>query len=40
MDDICDSVTSLEKTEKLTNALDTVLAKGEFKVKGWVSDLT
>ena len=38
MDDICDSVTSLEKAEKLTDELDTVLAKGRFKVKGWVSN--
>ena len=38
MDDICDSVTSLEKAEKLTDELDTVLAKGGFKVKGWVSN--
>ena len=36
MDDICDSVTSLEKAEKLTDELDIVLAKGGFKVKGWV----
>ena len=38
MDDICDSVTSLEKAEKLTDELDIVLAKGGFKVKGWVSN--
>ena len=38
MDDICDSVTRLEKAEKLTDELDTVLAKGGFQVKGWVSD--
>ena len=38
MDDICDSVTSLEKAEKLTDELDTVLAKAGFKVKGWVSN--
>ena len=38
MDDICDSVTSLEKAEKLTDELDTVLAKGGFKVKVWVSN--
>ena len=34
MDDICDSVTSLEKAEKLTDELDTVLAKGGFKGEG------
>ena len=34
MDDICDSVASLEKAEKLTDEL----AKGGFKVKGWVSN--
>ena len=38
MDDICDSVTSIEKAEKLTDELDTVLAKGGFKVKGWISN--
>ena len=38
MDDICDSVTSLEKAEELTDELDTVLAEGGFKVKGWVSN--
>ena len=38
MDDICDSVTSLEKAEKSTDELDTVLATGGFKVKGWVSN--
>ena len=38
MDDISDSVTSLEKAEKLTNELDTVLAKSGFNVKGWISN--
>ena len=38
VDNICDSVTSLEKADKLTDELDTVLAKGGFKVKGWVSN--
>ena len=35
---ICDSVTSLEKAENLTDESDTVLAKGGFKVKGWISN--
>ena len=38
MYDICDSVTSLEKAEKLTDELETVSAKGEFKLKGWISN--
>ena len=38
MDDICDSITSLDKAEKLTDELDSVLAKGGFRVKGWVSN--
>ena len=39
MDDICDTVTSLEKAKKLTDELDmSVIAKGGFTVKGWVSN--
>ena len=36
MDDICDSVDTVEQAQKLTSDLDKVLAKGGFKVKGWV----
>ena len=38
MDDIYDSVTSLEKAEKLFDELDTMLTKGGSEVKGWVSN--
>jgi hypothetical protein len=38
MDDICDSVTTVEKAEQLTEDIDTVLAKGGFQVKGWLSN--
>ena len=38
MDDICDSVTSFAKAEKLTDELDTMLVKGGIKVKGWASN--
>lgn len=38
MDDICDSVDTVEKAQKLTKDLDEVLEKGGFTVKGWVSN--
>lgn len=38
MDDICDSVKTVEKAQELTKDLDTVLETGGFKVKGWVSN--
>ena len=40
MDDICDSVYSVEKARKLTTEIDEVLHNGNFHVKGWLSNLT
>ncbi len=39
MDDICDSVETVEEARKQTE-IDTVLATGGFKVKGWTSNKT
>jgi hypothetical protein len=36
MDDICDSVETIDKAKKLMNDLDQVLETGWFKVKGWI----
>ena len=38
MDDICDSIGTLEQPQKETNDIDTVLATGGFRVKGWTSN--
>ena len=38
MDDICDSVDTVEDARKQTDDIDTVLQKGGFKVKGWTSN--
>ena len=38
MDDICDSVHSLQEAEQLTADMDDVLQQGGFKVKGWLSN--
>ena len=38
MDDICDSVHSIQQAKRLTNELDEVLLKGGFQVKGWLSN--
>ena len=38
MDDICDSVHSVQQAKRLTNKLDEVLLKGGFQVKGWLSN--
>jgi len=38
MDDICESVHTAEKAEKMTKELDKVLENGGFKVKGWTSN--
>ena len=38
MDDICDSVDTVEKAQGLSNDIDSVLAKGRFSVKGWISN--
>ena len=40
MDDICDSVETVEKARKQTEDIDTVLATGGFKVKEWTSNKT
>ena len=40
MDDICDSVETVERARKQTDDIDTVLATGRFKVKGWTSNKT
>ena len=38
MDDICDSLNTVEGARKQTEDLDSVLEKGRFKVKGWISN--
>ena len=38
MDDICDSVHSVEKARKLSEDIDEVLNNGGFAVKGWLSN--
>ena len=38
MDDICDSVDTVEEAKQLAEDLDTVLGNGGFKVKGWISN--
>ena len=38
MDDICDSVHTIKDAQKLTKEIDSVLGKGGFKVKGWLSN--
>ena len=38
MDDICDSVKTVDQARNLTNDLDQVLETGGFKVKGWISN--
>ena len=40
MDDICDSEETVEKARKQTDDIDTVLATGGFKVKGWTFNKT
>ena len=40
MDDICDSVPTVESAQQLTKDLDDILAKGGFKVKEWLSNET
>ncbi|XP_063955361.1 uncharacterized protein LOC135154088 [Lytechinus pictus] len=39
MDDICTSVSTVEKGRNLTHDLDEVLDTGGFKVKGWISNV-
>jgi hypothetical protein len=38
MDDICDSIGTVEEAQKETNDIDTVLATGGFRIKGWTSN--
>ena len=38
MDDICDSVCTVEEAIKLTKEVDEVLSEGGFAVKGWLSN--
>ena len=38
MDNICDSVKTVEQAQELTKDLDKVLETGRFQVKGWVSN--
>lgn len=40
MDDICDSVETVEKARKQTDDIETVLVTGGFKVKEWTSNKT
>ena len=40
MDDICDSEETVEKARKQTDDIDTVLATGGLKVKGWTFNKT
>jgi len=38
MDDICDSVDTVMEVKQQTADIDTVLKKGGFRVKGWISN--
>ena len=38
MDDICDSVPTMEEARDLTRDIDSALETGGFRVKGWVSN--
>ena len=38
IDDICDSVDTVMEAKQQTEDIDTVLEKGGFKVKGWISN--
>ena len=38
MDDICDSVHSVQQAKQLATELDEVFLKGGFQVKGWLSN--
>ena len=38
MDDICDSVSTMEEARDLTRDIDSALETGGFRVKGWVSN--
>ena len=38
MDDICESVETVEEAKKLAEDIDFVLKNGGFQVKGWISN--
>ena len=38
MDDICDSVHTVEEAEQLTADMDNILSQGGYQVKGWLSN--
>ena len=38
VDDICDSVSTVEKAQRLTTDINEVLVSGGFKVKDWTSN--
>lgn len=38
MDDICDSVRTVQEAKRMTTELDEVSLKGGFQVKGWLSN--
>ena len=38
MDDICDSLHSVQQAKQLTTEQDQVLLKGGFQIKGWLSN--
>ena len=38
MDDICDSLHSVQQAKQLTTEQDEVLLKGGFQIKGWLSN--
>ena len=38
MDDICDSLHSIQQAKQLTTEQDEVLLKGGFQIKGWLSN--
>lgn len=38
MDDICDSVDTVQEAQKLIQDIDKVLKTGGFNVKGWISN--
>lgn len=38
MDDICDSVDTVEEAQRLSKDIDSVLKEGGFSFKGWISN--
>ena len=39
MDDICDSVETVEEAKRVADNIDIVLKSGGFQVKGWISNI-